>query len=70
LADLAPLLEVVKTVLLALVVILLDLCAELERVLLEDLLLFLLDAALLLLNLLLFVNDSEEFVTLLLRLLT
>lgn len=69
-ADLAPLLEVVKTVLLALVVILLDLCAELERVLLEDLLLFLLDAALLLLNLLLFVNDSEEFVTLLLRLLT
>jgi hypothetical protein len=51
--------------LLALVVVLLDLGTELERVLLEDFLLFLLNAALLLLNLLLFVDNSEELVTLL-----
>lgn len=67
-ANLATLLQIVEAVLLALLVILLDLSAELQRVLLEDLLLFFFNAALLLFDLLLFVDDAEELVTLLLGL--
>jgi hypothetical protein len=70
LANLASFLKVIKAVLLALVVVLLNLSPQLEGVFLEDLLLFLLNSALLLFNFLLFVNDPQEFITLLLGLLS
>lgn len=54
---------------LGLLVVALNLGAQLEGVLLEDIFLFLLDAALLLLDLLLLVDDAEELVAFLLRLL-
>jgi len=69
LADLASLLKVVQAVLLGLLVVVLNLRTELVRMLLEDLLLFLLDVSLLFFNLLLLRDDTEELVTLLLGLL-
>lgn len=69
LADLPSLLEIVKAVLLGLLVVGLDLRAELVRMLLKNFFLFLLNSSLLFLNFLLFLNDSEELITLLLCLL-
>jgi len=69
LADLASLLEIVESVLLGFLVVSVNLSTELLRVLLKDLLLFLLDASLLLFNLLLFFDDAKELVALLLGLL-
>jgi hypothetical protein len=68
LADFSAFFEVVKAVLLGLLVISLDLGAELVGVLLQYFLLFLLNVSLLLLNLLLFLDYAKELITLLLSL--
>jgi len=69
LADLATLLQIVQAVLLALLVVCMDLSAQLIRVLLQHIFLLLFNAALLLLHFLLFVDNSKEFITFLFRLL-
>ena len=69
LANLASLLEIVKSVLLRLLVVGVNLGAELLGMLLKNLLLFLFNVSLLLLYFLLLLDYAEEFVTLLLGLL-
>ena len=55
---------------LSLLIVAVDLGTELQRVLLQHLFFLFLDATLLLLNLLLLLDDAEEFVALLLSLLS
>jgi hypothetical protein len=68
LANLATLLEVVESVLLGLLVVSVNLSTELLRVFLKDLFLFLFNVSLLLFHLLLFLNDAEKLISLLLSL--
>lgn len=68
LSHLSALLQVVKSLLLALLLVVHDLSSQLGRVLLEHVLLLLLDPSLLLLNLLLLLDDSQKLISLLLSL--